>query len=117
MEKRSRKYTTVMAPTAPGGVDPYPSTFDMTLIEPLSRSVRLNGFATCLRLERVYWNILERVARRHLCTVNALLSYIDREVSLRHGGVKNFTGLVRVICVVDLLKSGGQGEPVGVNHL
>jgi hypothetical protein len=28
-----------------------------------------------------------------------VLSYVDREVHLRHGGVKNFSGLVRVICV------------------
>nr|WP_256660218.1 ribbon-helix-helix domain-containing protein [Pseudomonas sp. RIT623] len=66
---------------------------------PVSRSVRLNGFATCLRLEAVYWRILERIAGANRCSVSALLSYIDREVHLRHGGVRNFSGLVRVICV------------------
>ena len=35
-------------------VDPFVSEFDMGLARPLSRSVRLNGFATCLRLEQVY---------------------------------------------------------------
>ncbi|MDR2306167.1 MAG: ribbon-helix-helix domain-containing protein [Paucimonas sp.] len=66
---------------------------------PVSRSVRLNGFATCLRLEAVYWRILERIARANLCSVSSVLSYVDREVHLRHGGVRNFSGLVRVICV------------------
>lgn len=33
-------------------VDPFVGGFDMNLIEPLSRSIRLNGFATCLRLDR-----------------------------------------------------------------
>lgn len=85
--------------------DPFADDFDMQLARPLSRSVRLNGFATCLRLEQVYWNVLEGMANLHHCTVNSLLSYIDREVCLRHGSVKNFTGLVRVICVVHLLSA------------
>ncbi|AMW81905.1 hypothetical protein AK972_1105 [Pseudomonas yamanorum] len=29
---------------------------------------------------------------------------MDREVHLRYGGVKNFSGLVRVVCVVHVLK-------------
>ncbi len=84
-------------------VDPFVASFNMGLAQPRSRSVRLNGFATCLRLEEVYWKILERIAAANECSVNAVLSYIDREVHLRHGGVKNFSGLVRVICVVHLL--------------
>ncbi|MFK0086452.1 ribbon-helix-helix domain-containing protein [Pseudomonas sp. NPDC090755] len=90
-----------------GGIDPFEANFNMGLAQPLSRSVRLNGFATCLRLEEIYWRVLERIALTNQCSVNALLSYVDREVHLRHGGVKNFTGLIRVICVVYLL-----GAPV-----
>jgi len=101
--------TSLRASNKPGR-DPFAPDFDMQLTRPLSRSVRLNGFATCLRLEQVYWNVLEGMAGVHQCTVNALLSYIDREVCLRHGSVKNFTGLVRVICVVHLL-STQQGAP------
>ncbi|MGY2261772.1 ribbon-helix-helix domain-containing protein [Pseudomonas sp. SDO55104_S430] len=88
-------------------VDPFVSEFDMGLAQPLSRSVRLNGFATCLRLEQVYWDILSEMARVNSCSVSALLSHLDREVHLRHGGVKNFSGLVRVICVVHSLKEAG----------
>ncbi len=44
-------------------IDPFVSEFDMGLAQPLSRSVRLNGFATCLRLEQVYWDILGRWQR------------------------------------------------------
>ncbi|EIK97898.1 hypothetical protein PMM47T1_05279 [Pseudomonas sp. M47T1] len=87
--------------------DPFVADFNMGLAQPLSRSVRLNGFATCLRLERVYWKILERIAATNGCTVNAILSHLDREVHLRHGGVKNFSGLVRVVCVVHLLDRCG----------
>ncbi|MEB0046369.1 MULTISPECIES: ribbon-helix-helix domain-containing protein [unclassified Pseudomonas] len=88
-------------------IDPFVSAFDMGLACPLSRSVRLNGFSTCLRLERVYWDILSEMAKANCCTVSALLSHVDREVHLRHGGVKNFSGLVRVVCVVHSLKDGG----------
>lgn len=87
--------------------DPFVREFDMGLAQPLSRSVRLNGFATCLRLEQVYWDILGGMARVNDCSVNSLLSHLDREVHLRHGGVRNFTGLVRVVCVVHSLKEGG----------
>ncbi|MGE7991774.1 ribbon-helix-helix domain-containing protein [Pseudomonas sp. NPDC089554] len=79
--------------------DPFKSDFDMQQIVPVSRSIRLNGFATCLRLEVVYWRILECIAEANGCSVSAVLSYIDREVHLRQGGVRNFSGLVRVICV------------------
>jgi predicted DNA-binding ribbon-helix-helix protein len=87
-------------------IDPFVSEFDMGLVQPLSRSVRLNGFATCMRLEQVYWDILAEMAKVNCCSVSALLSYLDREVHLRHGGVKNFSGLVRVVCVVHSLKEG-----------
>lgn len=80
-------------------LDPFKVDFDMGQAGPVSRSVRLNGFATCLRLEVVYWRILERIAQANGCSVSAVLSYVDREVHLRHGGVRNFSGLVRVICV------------------
>ncbi|PHN27826.1 ribbon-helix-helix domain-containing protein [Pseudomonas sp. ICMP 561] len=84
--------------------DPFVENFNMALAQPHSKSVRLNGLATCLRLEHVYWNILSTIARSNNCSVNAVLSYIDREVHLRYGGVKNFSGLIRVVCVAHLLK-------------
>lgn len=88
------------------GVDPIILDFGMTLAQPLSRSVRLNGFATCLRLEEVYWEVLSDISRLNDCSINTLLSYLDREVHLRYGGVRNFSGLVRVVCVMHLLKMG-----------
>lgn len=84
-------------------VDPFSAGFDMEQSRPVSRSVRLNGFATCLRLETIYWRILQSIAEANRCSVSAVLSYLDREVHLRHGGVKNFSGLVRVICVAWLM--------------
>ena len=94
-------------------VDPFVKGFDMGLAKPMSRSVRLNGFSTCLRLEQIYWNILTEIARLNACSVSSLLSYVDREVHLRYGGVRNFSGLVRVVCVVHVLK--GHAGPSGAD--
>lgn len=107
MVYEGRRSEVVGGPAKDVRIDPFVSEFDMGLAQPLSRSVRLNGFATCLRLEQVYWDILGDMAKVNCCTVSALLSHVDREVHLRHGGVKNFTGLVRVVCVVHSLKEGG----------
>lgn len=93
-------------------IDPVVLDFGMTLARPLSRSVRLNGFATCLRLEEVYWEVLSDISRINNCSINTLLSYIDLEVHLRHGGVKNFSGLIRVVCVMHLLKMSRNPEEV-----
>ncbi|WP_296180286.1 ribbon-helix-helix domain-containing protein [Pseudomonas sp. UBA1879] len=87
--------------------DPFVEDFNMDLAQPQSRSVRLNGLATCLRLEGVYWNILSEIAHCNSCSINAVLSHVDREVHLRYGGVKNFSGLIRVVCVTHLLKAEG----------
>lgn len=106
MEYEGRRDERRGSPPRDMKIDPFVSEFDMGLAQPLSRSVRLNGYATCLRLEQVYWDILGDMARVNCCSVSALLSHLDREVHLRHGGVRNFSGLVRVVCVVRSLKEG-----------
>ena len=106
MVREGRRREGVAGSLREGRIDPCISEFDMGLIQPLSRSVRLNGFATCLRLEQIYWDILADMAKLNCCSVSALLSHVDREVHLRHGGVKNFSGLVRVVCVVHSRKEG-----------
>ncbi|MHA3736694.1 ribbon-helix-helix domain-containing protein [Pseudomonas sp. Eth.TT006] len=97
-------------------VEPLVSDFDFELIRPLSRSVRLNGFATCLRLEQVYWNILAAMAEDNSCSVGTLLSHVDREVHLRQGGVKNFSGLVRVVCVMNGLRDTAPAAEPGIGN-
>lgn len=98
-------------------IDPVVLDFGMDLAQPLSKSVRLNGFATCLRLEEVYWDVLSDISQGNDCSINALLSYIDREIHLRHGGVKNFSGLIRVVCVMHLLKAGRASRCAGSKQL
>lgn len=78
--------------------------FSAELATPIQRSVRINGLATCLRLEEIYWTILEALARQESVTVGKLLSRWALEMDLAHDIVRNFTGYVRVICVVQVLR-------------
>jgi predicted DNA-binding ribbon-helix-helix protein len=78
--------------------------FDMSLAEPVARSVRLNGKSTCVRLERIYWAILDRAALENHRSIGNMLSSLDREVQFRFGGVRNFSSLARVVAVAQLMK-------------
>lgn len=80
--------------------------FDMSLAQPEARSLRLNGKSTCLRLERVYWDIIVRAARGEGVSVSCLLSALDREVQFRFGEVANFSSLVRVVSVASIAPLG-----------
>lgn len=85
--------------------------FSMKLVTPRQRSIRINGFATCIRLEEVYWAIIELLARQECVTVGRLLSRWAMEMDLGFDTVKNFTGYVRVVCVVQLVRQAGTLDP------
>ena len=53
--------------------------------------------------------ILGGMAEDNHCTISTLLSHVDREVHLRHGGVKNFSALIRVVCVMNGIKDLAPG--------
>ena len=84
--------------------------FSADLAKPRQRSVRVNGLATCLRLEEIYWSIIEELVREESLTVGKLISRWALEMDLAHENVWNFTGYVRVVCVVQLMKRIGSSE-------
>ncbi len=69
-----------------------------------TRSIRLNGQSTSIRLERVFWNILEQIAALEGMSVPSFISTLHREVLLMWGPVPNFTSHLRCICLVALEK-------------
>ncbi len=75
--------------------------------EPTTRSLRLAGHATSIRLEATFWEILDQVAGSQQMTTPRFLSTLYDEVLEIHGGVSNFTSLLRVACV-QYLKSPAQ---------
>jgi predicted DNA-binding ribbon-helix-helix protein len=74
------------------------------LARPKLRSIRINGFATCLRLEEIYWRIIEEIARQESLTVGKLISRWALEIDMTQETICNFTGFVRIICVTQILE-------------
>ena len=65
-----------------------------------TRSMRLNGQSTSLRLEKVFWAILEEIAANEGMSVPRFVSTLHQEVLLLRGEVPNFTSHLRCICVI-----------------
>ena len=75
---------------------------DPATYEYITRSVRLGGHATSIRLEATYWEILEEIAESQDLTVPRFLGTLHEEVLELHGEISNFTSLLRVACVLYL---------------
>jgi predicted DNA-binding ribbon-helix-helix protein len=78
--------------------------FSPQLAKPRLRSIRINGFATCLRLEEIYWRIIEEIARRESLTVGKLISKWAIDIDMTQETVCNFTGFIRIICVTQIIE-------------
>lgn len=75
------------------------STANPISYQPTSRSVRINGMVTSVRLENEFWDILFELARDEGVTTNKLLSLLYDEVYVLHGNISNFSSFVRVSCM------------------
>jgi predicted DNA-binding ribbon-helix-helix protein len=63
-----------------------------------SRSLRLHGVATSIRLEILFWNILEEIGARDGMSVGQLISRLYDELAEAGGDCANFTSFLRVSC-------------------
>ncbi|MEY8875103.1 MAG: ribbon-helix-helix domain-containing protein [Leptothrix sp. (in: b-proteobacteria)] len=64
--------------------------------ESRTRSVRLHGVVTSIRLENLYWDVLEEIARRDAMGVVALIERLHDELVVERGEAGNFTSFLRV---------------------
>ncbi len=71
-----------------------------------TRSIRLNGQSTSIRLEKIFWTLLEGIAAQEGMTVPRFISTLHQEVLLLWGETPNFTSHLRCICIVAL-----EGKP------
>ncbi|APF37884.1 ribbon-helix-helix domain-containing protein [Chelatococcus daeguensis] len=71
---------------------------DPQLWETRLRSLRLNGFSTSVRLENLYWRVLEEIAGRDGMSVAQLLGRLYEELLEARGEVENFASFLRVCC-------------------
>ena len=67
-----------------------------------TRSIRLNGQSTSIRLEKIFWTILEQIAAAESMSVPRFISTLHSEVLQVWGEVANFTSHLRCICLVAL---------------
>jgi len=65
-----------------------------------TRSVRLNGQSTSIRLEKVFWENLEAIAADEGFSVPRFISTLHQEILLLRGEVPNFTSHLRCVCVM-----------------
>ena len=65
-----------------------------------TRSMRLNGQVTSIRLEKSFWGILDEIAANEDISTPAFVSKLHGEVLELHGEPKNFTALLRCTCLV-----------------
>jgi predicted DNA-binding ribbon-helix-helix protein len=68
----------------------------------VTRSIRINGHCTSVRLEARFWEILETVAASQAMTVPQFVSELYEEVLEIHGEISNFASLLRCACILFL---------------
>ena len=72
---------------------------DPILYEQRSRTIRIHGVLTSIRLENLVWDILAEMAEKEGRTTNALISTFHDEILAHRGEVPNFASFLRVTCM------------------
>lgn len=67
--------------------------------EQRSRTVRIHGALTSIRLENMVWDILAEMAEEEGRTTNALISLFHDEILAHRGEVPNFASFLRITCM------------------
>lgn len=70
-----------------------------------TRSVRLMGHVTSVKLETKFWEVIEDIADAQNMTQAQFLTQLYSEALEIHGEISNFASLLRCCCL--MFKSGG----------
>ena len=91
---------------------------DPILYESRTRTVRIHGVLTSIRLENLAWDVLAEMAAAEGCPTNTLISKFHDEILQHRGEVPNFASFLRVTCMRYLLRkldshaeAGPQAQP------
>jgi predicted DNA-binding ribbon-helix-helix protein len=82
------------------------------LYESHTRSIRLGGHATSIRLEAAYWSMLEEIAAEQGVSLPRFLTKLHDEVLDFRGEITNFTSLLRCACLTYAAEIKGRGDAV-----
>jgi predicted DNA-binding ribbon-helix-helix protein len=77
-----------------------------------TRSIRLGGHATSIRLEAAYWRMLEEIAAAQGVSVPRFLTKLHDEVLDFRGEITNFTSLLRCACLTYVSEARGREAPI-----
>lgn len=79
--------------------------------ESQTRSIRIDGHSTSIRLEHTFWSMLEDIAAREDLSVGQFVSTLHDEVLDRHGSVRNLASLLRCSCLLYAAQSAEMKMP------
>jgi predicted DNA-binding ribbon-helix-helix protein len=65
-----------------------------------TRSLRIGGHCTSIRLEISFWDTLEEIAAKQNMTLAKFVTTLHNEVLDLHGEVRNFASLLRCSCLI-----------------
>jgi predicted DNA-binding ribbon-helix-helix protein len=77
---------------------------DPILYESRTRTLRIHGALTSIRLENLVWDVLAEMAAAEGCPTNTLISTFHDEILQHCGEVPNFASFLRVTCMRYLLR-------------
>jgi predicted DNA-binding ribbon-helix-helix protein len=89
---------------------------DPIIYESRTRTVRIRGVSTSIRLENFIWDVLASLAAEEGMTTNALIVTFHDEILQNRGDVQNFTSFLRVTCLrylrrkCDVLEQAQRGD-------
>ena len=72
---------------------------DPILYESRSRTLRIHGVLTSIRLENMMWDVLAEMASAEGRTTNGLIVQFHDEIMAQRNEVPNFTSFLRVTCM------------------
>ncbi len=78
----------------------YLAKHDLHRFEKESRSIRIAGHATSIRLEGVFWEILEGLAAAEGLTLPRLVTTLHDEAIATLDGAVNLASVLRTVCVI-----------------
>ncbi len=85
---------------------------DPILYESRSRTLRIHGVLTSIRLENMMWDVLAEMASAESRTTNGLIVQFHDEIMAQRNEVPNFTSFLRVTCMRYLRRSIEESKTV-----
>ncbi|MDE2582420.1 MAG: ribbon-helix-helix domain-containing protein [Rhodospirillales bacterium] len=83
---------------------------DPILYESRTRSLRIHGVITSIRMENAFWNVLQEIAEREGKTTNQLIATLHEELTEQRGEAGNFASFLRVCCLRYQAMNGAMNE-------